>query len=238
MNLISYIRVSRVGGREGDSFISPEVQRERIEQYAQAHGHTVVAVETDLDVSGGTMRRPAFERAMRAIEAGKADGMIVAKLDRFARTLPGALEAVRQLDEAGAILVSCADQLDASTPTGKAMFRMLLVIAELQRDMITAAEWQASRAKAVDRGVHIATHVPRGYTRGESGRLVIDPNTSLAVVAAFEARAAGASWAEIGEVLAMTRQGGRADDREPRVSRRESQRQAVEPRRTRAARGA
>jgi hypothetical protein len=36
LQLAGYIRVSRVAGREGDSFISPGVQRERIEHHAAA----------------------------------------------------------------------------------------------------------------------------------------------------------------------------------------------------------
>ena len=41
LTLIGYTRVSRVGDRGGDSFISPEVQREKIAGYAAAHGHTI-----------------------------------------------------------------------------------------------------------------------------------------------------------------------------------------------------
>jgi DNA invertase Pin-like site-specific DNA recombinase len=207
MRLVAYVRVSRVGSRDGESFISPDVQRERIDAFAAAHGHTITAYETDLDKSGGTMRRPAFERAMRAIESGKADGLIVAKLDRFARTLDGALGAVRRLDAAGAVLVSVSDNLDASTPTGKAMFRMLLVIAELQRDMI-AAEWQSARAEAIGKGKHIASLPPRGYVRVD-GRLQLDPERGPLVLSVFEARAAGAQLAECGRMLGISTQGAR-----------------------------
>src|SRR5258708_39866073 len=48
-----YVRVSRVGGREGDSFISPALQREQIEAYAKAHGLTIARWHEDLDKSGG-----------------------------------------------------------------------------------------------------------------------------------------------------------------------------------------
>jgi hypothetical protein len=43
MKLDGYIRVSRVGGRSGDSFISPDLQRQQIARHAQLHGHEVIA---------------------------------------------------------------------------------------------------------------------------------------------------------------------------------------------------
>ena len=42
MQLIGYIRVSLVAGREGDSFISPGVQRDKIMKYAELHDNEVI----------------------------------------------------------------------------------------------------------------------------------------------------------------------------------------------------
>ena len=56
-----YVRVSKVGGREGDSFISPQQQRERIEAAAAAAKATIVEWHTDLDQSGGNADRPGFQ---------------------------------------------------------------------------------------------------------------------------------------------------------------------------------
>jgi Resolvase, N terminal domain len=55
---IGYVRVSRVGGREGDRFISPELQREQIEAVARREGVQVVEVVQKLDASGGDASRP------------------------------------------------------------------------------------------------------------------------------------------------------------------------------------
>ena len=52
MELDGYIRVSRVAGREGDSFISPRLQREQIAAYATARGFTIAKWHEDFDVSG------------------------------------------------------------------------------------------------------------------------------------------------------------------------------------------
>src|ERR1700679_2733495 len=102
LHLDAYIRVSKVAGRSGESFISPDVQRERIESWAKAHGHVLSWHEPELDVSGGTMNRPVFDLIMERVRAGQTNGVIVAKLDRFARTLVGALSILEEFERQGA----------------------------------------------------------------------------------------------------------------------------------------
>src|SRR4051812_43733050 len=107
--LDGYIRVSRVAGREGDSFISPAVQRERCTKFAEGSGHSIVTWHEDLDEPGTKATRPGFVRVLERIEAGETDGVIIAKLDRFARSVADAATAIRRINEAGGLLVSVAD---------------------------------------------------------------------------------------------------------------------------------
>jgi site-specific DNA recombinase len=171
LKLDAYIRVSKVAGRHGDSFISPTVQRERIEGWANAHQATLTWHDPELDASGGTMSRPIFEHIMQRIQDGQTDGMIVAKLDRFARTLVGALATLEQFDRHDAVLISVAENIDLSTPMGKAFLRILLVFAELERDRISES-WKTATSNAIDRGIHIAKFTPIGYDKGADKRLV------------------------------------------------------------------
>jgi site-specific DNA recombinase len=199
LQLDAYIRVSKVGGRAGESFISPTVQRERIESWAQAHGHTLTWHEPEMDVSGGTMSRPVFDRIMERVRSGESDGVIVAKLDRFARTLVGALGTLEEFERCGAVLVSVADNIDLSTPMGKAFLRILLVFAELERDRISES-WKTATSNAVARGIHIAKFTPIGYERSPDKRLV--PNGEApAIREAFLMRAAHKSLMEIARRL-------------------------------------
>jgi hypothetical protein len=75
MRLVGYVRVSRTNGREGDDFISAELQRRQVEQFAASRGYEVVAWYTDVDESGGKASRPQFDRAMQAVESGVAQGI-------------------------------------------------------------------------------------------------------------------------------------------------------------------
>ncbi|HZA59371.1 MAG TPA: recombinase family protein, partial [Solirubrobacterales bacterium] len=100
MNLDAYIRVSRVAGREGEAFISPKVQRERIESWADGHGHTIGRWFEDLDQPGSRLERPGLTEIMSRVEARESAGVIVAKLDRFGRSVVHLARLIERLREA------------------------------------------------------------------------------------------------------------------------------------------
>jgi DNA invertase Pin-like site-specific DNA recombinase len=126
MRLDGYIRVSRIAGRSGDSFISPKVQRERIEGIAAAGGHTIVEWHEELDKTAKTKaHRPLFEKALSRIEDGESDGLVVAKLDRFSRSVSDAAVALQRIEDAGGAFISAEDSLDTSTPMGRFALRII-----------------------------------------------------------------------------------------------------------------
>src|SRR6185437_3005542 len=96
-----YIRVSRRAGREGESFIAPEVQRKKIADWAALHGVEIVRWWEELDQSGAKLARPIFQEALGRCERGETGGIVVARLDRFARSAVDALESIKRLNQAG-----------------------------------------------------------------------------------------------------------------------------------------
>lgn len=199
LRLIGYVRVSRVGGREGDSFISPEEQEARIYKVAAHAGHQVVDVLVELDESGGKMNRPLLEEALQRCESGEADGIAVAALDRFARSVAGAAMALQRLDAAAAELLSDRERLDTSTPFGRFARTIMLAMAELELERIRDS-WQASTERAIGRGVHIG-RPPFGYQQGPDGKLEPDPETADALRTLFERAAAGDSWRMLQQLM-------------------------------------
>lgn len=195
-----YVRVSRVGGRDGDSFVSPQLQEERCRAMATARGFEVGEVITDLDVSGGTMQRPGLNRALQRIKDGQSGGIIVARLDRFARTLRGALDVLEELERAGGVLVEADGNWDTSSPSGRFGRDLLLRVAQLYREQV-AEQWDDAKRKAIERGVHPTAYVPFGYVRERGKPMVPDPATADHVHALFRLRAQGASWRDLCEHL-------------------------------------
>lgn len=150
-----YIRVSRRAGREGKSFISPEVQRKKIADWAKLHEVEIVRWWEEIDQSGAKLERPQFQEALARCERGETGGIVVARLDRFARSAIDALESIRRLNEAGARLVSVEDNFNGSTPMGRFAIGTLTLIAELELERIKE-NWASAVSSAVGRGVHIS----------------------------------------------------------------------------------
>ena len=210
MDLVAYIRVSRVGEREGESFQSPDEQRRAIESIAElTPGARVVEEFSDLDESGGSMDRPGVQQAIVMVESGRADGIVCANLDRWARNME-ALEMIERWTREGKTFISASDRFDANTPAGRFALGMMLLVAKYYRDRITEG-WETSVRNAVERGVHVT--VPYGYRRGEgNGRphrkggsrgtpLVIEPEQAAVVRRIFLARARGDGISVIAHAL-------------------------------------
>jgi site-specific DNA recombinase len=195
-----YIRVSRVAGREGESFISPEVQRQKIAGWAELHGVEIVRWWEELDQSGKRRDRPMFQEALARCEAGETGGIVVARLDRFARSAVDALESIKRLNEAGARLVSVEDNFDGSTPMGRFAIGILTLIAELELERITES-WSTAVKAAVERGVHISATPPAGYRRDTDGRLVVVEKDAAVIRELFLRRANGVSWTVLADFL-------------------------------------
>ncbi|MBN9653882.1 recombinase family protein [Halobacillus sp. GSS1] len=98
--------------------------------------------------SGGNWDRTELSRCLDALRPG--DTLIVYKLDRLARSQKQLQDIAYTLEENDVELVSLREKLDTRTPMGKAMFGMIGVMAELERDMIrerTTAGLKAARAR-------------------------------------------------------------------------------------------
>jgi len=191
-----YVRVSQTRGREGPSFISLEVQRDSIQRWAEANGVEILAWHTDLDESGGKADRPGFQAMISRVENGETGGVIVAKIDRFYRSLTRALGAVERINGAGGQVVSVADNFDTKTANGKLVLNMMLSMAQFELERIREG-WKTAQARAVARGVHIASAVPTGYIRNGTGRLDAHPDYADAITEVFRMRASGSSWREL-----------------------------------------
>lgn len=85
--------------------------------------------------SGGKMDRPVWNRVLKSMRRG--DSVVVWRLDRLGRTLTGVIETVEEMDRRGVNLVSLHERIDTKSAMGKAFFRMALIFAELERDLIS-----------------------------------------------------------------------------------------------------
>ena len=180
---IGYVRVSRVARREGDSFLSPQLQRQSIERVCAREGLELLEVVEELDKSGGDNARPLWNAAIARIERGEAAALVCWNLSRFARSIVDAKRAIERIEAAGGRLLSeeGADGLSRD---------LLLVVAEHER-LRHADAFRRADASAIERGIHFASRVPTGYSRDPRTRRLVPDEMASAVVGLFERRAKG-----------------------------------------------
>ena len=195
-----YVRVSDVRGRAGDGVHQPCRSGATLPGTRHARNYKTGEVFTDLDVSGGKMQRPGLDKAIERIRDGQSGGIIVAKLDRFARTLVGGLQTMEEINTLGGVVVIADGEFDTATATGELVLNMMLSLAAFELRRIKE-NWQSAKRHAVDRGIHISRFVPPGYDRDEARMLIPHPRHSVTVQDAFKMAAAGDSPARIARHL-------------------------------------
>lgn len=92
--------------------------------------------------------RPELQKLLQY--ARKGDILVVYKLDRLGRSTKRLIELSEELEQRGIELLSIRDSIDTTTAVGKAMFKMLAVLAEMERDLIserTRAGLESARAR-------------------------------------------------------------------------------------------
>lgn len=174
--IIGYVRVST--GKQEEA-----LQVDALSRYADESGRELVLY---IDKVSSRKTRPQLKEALKAMTAG--DIFAVYKLDRLARSTRELYTHTDAMEAQGVEFVSISDRLDTTTPVGKAMFGMLAVFAEFEREIIQ------ERTKA---GLEAAKR--RGRI---GGRPAIDSKTKRQVKALYDS---GESASDIAKEYGIAR---------------------------------
>ena len=110
-------------------------------------------IYTDRGLTGTNRSRPGLDQAIAAVRAG--DTLVVAKLDRLARSVPDARDIADSLMARGVKLALGGSVYDPTDPMGKMFFNILATFAEFEADLIrlrTREGMAIARAKGKLRG--------------------------------------------------------------------------------------
>ena len=125
----------------------------------------------DEGLSGATTKRPALLRCLKTLQDG--DTLTVWKLDRLGRSLIDLIRMLDDLRERGVKFRSLTEHIDPDTATGRAMWQMIGVLAELERSMITERTRAGVKA-AQRRGVKFGRKPKLNRQQIEHARKLID----------------------------------------------------------------
>lgn len=184
-----YTRKSTDEGLDRD-FNSLDNQREAAENYIKSQREAAWEALPDRyddgGYSGGNMERPAVQRLLADIEAGKVDRVVVYKIDRLSRSLLDFAQLADFFEKHDCSIVSVTQQLDTSTSMGRLTMNMLLSFAQFEREMVSDRTRDKMRA-ARRRGKWTGGMPPLGYdVAPEGGRLMVNKDEATQVRAIFD----------------------------------------------------
>lgn len=131
-----------------------DAQRARVEEEVALRSWTLRAHFTDAASGRSLDDRPALVDALALLDAGEADGLIVAKLDRLSRSLKDFVSIVARASEYGWSVVVLDPAVDTTTDGGRLMANVMAAFGDFERQLIRARTREALAA-AQARGVHV-----------------------------------------------------------------------------------
>ena len=168
--------------------------------------------------SGKNLDRPEFKRLMADMEAGRVDTVVVQKIDRITRSLRDFYVLWETFQQHGVSFVSLHENFDTTSAVGRAMLKLILVFAELEREQ-TGERTKATLEYRATQGLWGSGRPPRGYRRHEeeSGVLVVDPAEAEVVRDMFQ------RVLELGSAQALVRELNERGIRQPEFTNRQGE---------------
>jgi DNA invertase Pin-like site-specific DNA recombinase len=134
LRVLGYTRVSTE--EQGRSGAGLAAQRSAILQACEGRGFELLEIKEDSGHSAKSLDRPGITAVLEELDAGRADALIVAKLDRLSRSLLDFAGLMERARRRGWAIVALDLGVDTSTPAGEMMANVLATFAQFERRMI------------------------------------------------------------------------------------------------------
>ncbi len=162
-----YTRKSTDEGLD-QAFNSLDAQHEACAAYIASQRHEGWKLIPDRfddgGLSGGTLDRPALQRLLAEIDAGRIGMVVVYKIDRLTRSLVDFGRLVERLDAKGCSFVSVTQAFNTATSMGRLTLNVLLSFAQFERE-VTAERIRDKIAASKKKGLWMGGALPLGYDR-------------------------------------------------------------------------
>ena len=188
LRCVIYTRKSTEDGLN-QPFNTLEAQREAAEAYilSQRHVGWTVAGDhyDDGGYTGGNLERPALQKLLGDMEAGRIDCVVVYKVDRLSRSLLDFARLMDVFERHGVSLVSVTQPLNTTVSLGRLTLNILLSFAQFEREII-AERTRDKMAAARKKGKWMGGIPVLGYDVAPGGgRLVVNNEEAERVRAVF-----------------------------------------------------
>jgi DNA invertase Pin-like site-specific DNA recombinase len=181
MRVVAYGRVSTA--EQADSRAGLEAQRAAIEAECKRRGWTIIEMIEDAGYSAKDLKRPGITRALEELQRGRADALVVSKLDRLSRSMLDFTTLMARATKENWALVALDCAVDTTTAAGEAMAHVLATFAQFERRLIGQRTREAlaqKKAQGVQLGrprqlpKKVRTRIKRRRTAGKSLAAIAD----------------------------------------------------------------
>lgn len=176
---VAYARVSTE--QQSERGVSLPAQKAKLRAYAKLYGLELVDVVVEAGASARTLNRPGLQSALGMLEAGKAEALVVVKLDRLTRSVKHLGSLVDEYFSTGRwALMSVSEQIDTRTAAGRLVMNILASVSQWEAEAIgerTKAALQHKKATGQRVGM-----VPYGYKLGADGTTLLKDRAEQAAL--------------------------------------------------------
>lgn len=119
---------------------------------------------TDEGLTGSNTNRPMLQALLQDVKDGLVDAIVVYQLDRLSRDVRDFANIYAVLEEKHVMFISIKENIDTTTPIGKAMMYVTMVFAQMERETI-ATRVVDNMTGLAKRGFWPIGTVPTGFVR-------------------------------------------------------------------------
>jgi DNA invertase Pin-like site-specific DNA recombinase len=163
MKVLAYYRVS--SGKQAQSGLGLMAQRTAVEAFVESQGWELVSSHTDAGISGKTpaQKRPGLKSALGELATGKAEAIVIAKIDRLSRDTLLQLTIEKTLNQIGAKLISVAGEGTEDNSPSSTLIRHILAVVAANEAAMVSVRTKAAMDAARSKGIHLG-RAPYGFS--------------------------------------------------------------------------
>lgn len=179
MKAALYVRVSTAHQIDKDSL---PMQKQDLEQYCKL----ILNIDDfeifeDAGYSAKNTDRPAFQNMMEKLRQKEFTHVLVWKIDRISRNLSDFANMWEEFQKYDVQFISKVEQFDTSTAMGRAMLSIIMVFAQLEREM-TSMRVKATMISRAEQGKWNGANVPLGYRFDDETKFPVPDEKEAALV--------------------------------------------------------
>lgn len=197
-----YIRVSTEGQREEGYSI--EAQTALLSAYCTAREITAYELYIDGGYTGSNLERPEMERLCRDVKEGHITHVLVYKLDRLSRSQKDTLYLIEDVfNPHGVTFISMNENMDTSTPIGRAMLGIMSAFAQLERETIRERTRMGMLERVKQGFWPGGGKIPFGYDYDREKGILVPNDDAETVKTAYRLYLEGYSTDRIARILGL-----------------------------------